>query len=453
MNAGGWDATPAPVPDASSNNDDGGWGSAPAPVPAASSNNDDGGWAGEPDSVTAPVQSTQAQADDGGWRGEPEKHSSVPASTAPVQKSASADDDGGWGGEPEKVEVARGPDSIPVSASKEETKPEEDDGGWGNESKKVEAPVAPAPAPVEEPKTEPEDGGWGGEPEKVEQPQEKRPVEAEQPESKADEESKPAIKAEINPASDSKPSSVAGSVKAESVSSKQDAEHHTPKSVASSLRESSAPPSQGASSPRPFAQPFTPRTVQNSLLFASPVQRHISPVPSIVGAGYLDGRASPFTPGYISPLAAPGPYPIPAAPVGVPPVPAYTAPIPVIPAVSPPIQPSGPRYFEPARSDSRVSIKTPNGAPVMSPAGSNASLPTSSPVGQAGYYEVPHVPVGQEGYYQQAMNPYDSMSSHVTVPVAVGGQGMSGFVEGPDGAYYPVSQQPGYGYRPFGYGM
>lgn len=182
-----------------------------------------------------------------------------------------------------------------------------------------------------------------------------------------------------------------------------------------------------------------------------------------MSAGYLDGRVSPFTPGYISPLAAPGPYPpIVAAPIGVPPVPDYSASVPVIPAVSSPIQPSGPRYFEPARSDSRVSIKTPSGAPVISPAGSNASLPTSptvapvapvAPVAQSGYYEVPHVPVGQEGGYYQPMNPYDSMPSHVNVPVGVAGQGMSGFVEGPDGAYYPVSQQPAYGYRPFGYGM
>lgn len=300
---------------------------------------------------------------------------------------------------------------------------------------------------------EAEDGGWGGEPERVEQPQEKPSTEAEQPESKDDKESKPASKTEVNHASDSKPTSIAGSVKAESVSSKQGSEHHTPKSVTSSIRESSAPPSQGASSPRPFAQPFTPRTVQNSLLFASPVQRHISPAPLTVSAGYLDGRVSPFTPGYISPLAAPGPYPIAAAPVGVPPVPDYSAPVPFIPAVSPPIQPSGPRYFEPARSDSRVFIKTPNGAPVISPAGSNASLPTSPTVAQSGYYEVPHVPVGQEGGYYQPMNAYDSMPSHVNVPVGVAGQGMSGFVEGPDGAYYPVSQQPAYGYRPFGYGM
>lgn len=303
---------------------------------------------------------------------------------------------------------------------------------------------------------EPEDGGWGGEPEKVEQPQEKPSTEAEQPESKDDKESKPASKTEVNHASDSKPTPIAGPVKAESVSSKQGSEHNTPKSVAPSIREPSAPPSQGASSPRPFAQPFTPRTVQNSLLFASPVQRHISPAPLIVSAGYLDGRVSPFTPGYISPLAAPGPYSIAAAPIGVPPVPDYSAPVPVIPAVSPPIQPSGPRYFEPAKSDSGVSIKTPNGAPVISPAGSNASLPTSptvAPVAQSGYYEVPHVPVGQEGGYYQPMNPYDSMPSHVNVPVAVAGQGMSGFVEGPDGAYYPASQQPAYGYRPFGYGM
>lgn len=279
---------------------------------------------------------------------------------------------------------------------------------------------------------EPGDGGWGGEPEKVEQPQEKPSTEAEQPESKDDKESKPASKTEVNHASDSKPTPIAGPVKAESVSSKQGSEHNTPKSVASSIREPSAPPSQGASSPRPFAQPFTPRTVQNSLLFASPVQRHISPAPLIVSAGYLDGRVSPFTPGYISPLAAPGPYSIAAAPIGVPPVPDYSAPVPVIPAVSPPIQPSGPRYFEPAKSDSRVSIKTPNGAPVISPAGSNASLPTSptvAPVAQSGYYEVPHVPVGQEGGYYQPMNPYDSMPSHVNVPVAVAGQGMSGFVE------------------------
>lgn len=187
---------------------------------------------------------------------------------------------------------------------------------------------------------EPEDGGWGGEPEKVEQPQEKPSTEAEQPESKDDKESKPASKTEVNHASDSKPTPIAGPVKAESVSSKQGSEHNTPKSVAPSIREPSAPPSQGASSPRPFAQPFTPRTVQNSLLFASPVQRHISPAPSIVSAGYLDGRVSPFTPGYISPLAAPGPYSIAAAPIGVPPVPDYSAPVPVIPQLS--ARPSSP---------------------------------------------------------------------------------------------------------------